>query len=320
MFYFHHHHRYYNDFNFFLNAIRIRQGVHCNKFELAEEKERNQFNTFNMTSFFCIEDPFVLDHNVAYNVRTRNVYRFFACLRKVADRMNERNCLDILLDKPLTFDMNPDLFPSCNLYRYELIMDEQNGQFELRQRQKPLMKFNDVDRMWQLMMKFFLHIIQQLFTNYFFMPTSNFHISKDNRMISCHPHWPTLNKIINSKHWPQLSQIVQSKTPGSIDMLRCFRNRFRKELNERGQDVNTITTNNIDNNNEEWFNLSYSYDPHDSNFFANFDVNAVRSSTFAILDVIIVTLQIFLHAIDRPDPMETFGQCYRTFLLKSDDD
>ncbi|XP_075586707.1 uncharacterized protein LOC124500632 isoform X2 [Dermatophagoides farinae] len=308
----------------FVEFFKPRQGVHINKYKLAAEKEINNFHTFNMSSFFCIEDPFVLDHNVAYNVRTRNVHRFFVCLKTVADRIDENNCLDILLEKQLSWDQNPDIFPPCNLYRYELILNEDDCQYELRQRKKSLKTFNDVDQMWQLIMKFFHHIIDQLLTNYFFMPTFTLNLSQHDHMISCHPHWPTLDKIIHSQHWQQLSQFVQSKTPGSIDLLRCFRKRFRKELNEfENQRANNNTINNSDDDNddnEEWFNISYSYRPGDSNNFANFNVQAVRSSTFAVLDVVIATLQTFFHAIDRSDPMETFGQCYHRFLLNADDD
>src|SRR5699024_10376615 len=121
--------RFYSQFNFYTQALRPRDGVACLKRKLFQEKLNNGLNMFNMASYFCIEDPLVLDHNVAFNYRAKQVDRFHSLFSNMAEQVdNPQHDLMSLLLNATRIDRNGQYFFAipCNLACYQLVPTDDN--------------------------------------------------------------------------------------------------------------------------------------------------------------------------------------------------
>lgn len=97
--------RFYATFDFFNFAISPRTGTPIKKINLRQEKIETQCENFNIISYICIEDPFVLEHNVGYTFRGRNIKRWNDLLRFVACKATPKNCIKLITD-PSNFSHN----------------------------------------------------------------------------------------------------------------------------------------------------------------------------------------------------------------------
>lgn len=120
--------RFYKKFDFYHYAIRPRYGKHQLKALMVKDKSAFQFNA---NSYICIEDPYVLDHNVGLNFRTRLIIKFLGFIDKLADTINQQNCVDLLLKPTKLPDRfyQPALFPPIRMFSHKLVQTA-NGAFD----------------------------------------------------------------------------------------------------------------------------------------------------------------------------------------------
>lgn len=90
---------------------------------LRSDKQANALDNFNMASYVCIEDPFVLEHNVGFIFRARNISRWNNFLRSMLYKLNPNNCIKVLVD-PGNFNLCKNqgnlIYLPFNLFGYEL--------------------------------------------------------------------------------------------------------------------------------------------------------------------------------------------------------
>lgn len=140
---------------------------------MRKEKLNSNYDNFNMASYICIEDPFVLEHNVGFIFRARNILRFGTLLRSMIYKLTPSNCLKVLVD-PKNVSLNrycsSCVFMPFNLFCYEMIINEhflaypfQSDSISL----KPVTHQVPLKQSTESMQKFFFIIIRHLLVSYF---------------------------------------------------------------------------------------------------------------------------------------------------------
>jgi len=168
--------RFYIKFDFYNYAISPRLGQSIKKIKLRQEKVAQQLASFNMSSYICIEDPFVLEHNVGFIFRSRNIFRWNNILRTALYKLSNNNCVRVLVDpgnfQPLRSGPSLIYLP-FNLFCHEISTP---GNLYTFPTLPSSIKLNEASQMCDLpnsintMKKFFYLVIRHLLVEYMAIP------------------------------------------------------------------------------------------------------------------------------------------------------
>jgi len=160
-------------------ALSPRLGTTVNKIFMRADKQSNQYDNFNIASYVCIEDPFVLEHNVGYIFRARNIYRWNSMLRSMLYKLNPNNCIKVLVD-PTNFNtckhLSNLIYLPFNLFGYEIDASEHFLAYPIQSKNISLKCVSHqtiVDKSIVSMKKLYFMVIRHLMLSYLNVPNSS---------------------------------------------------------------------------------------------------------------------------------------------------
>ena len=343
--------RFYIKFDFYNYAISPRCGHSVKKIKLRNEKISQNCDNFNMSSFICIEDPFVLEHNVGYMFRAKNIYHLTNLMRSMVYKLNNNNCIKVLVD-PANFttikrDLNWIYLP-FNLFFYEIkLMNSYSNEFYTQAKANSinLIQFKsnqiaDVRNSIATMFKFYNMTIQHLLIHYLGFPFdfSGHVLELSSKGLTCFVDFAYLNYIVSKLHLRtnyKYNTLFQNARKLNSDSTKRFilLKSFRKDLYLHSN-KGVFASGNI----EPWFKLEMVHNPpinhsniaqacqqalkHANNLplpYFLFQILPPQDSKIYLLanrfgELVQEVLQQFNFALDRSKPVATFNTQMEEFF------
>lgn len=256
------------------------------------------YTFFNTSSYFCIEDPFVLDHNVAYNFRTKNVYKFLKCIHIINKKITTQNCLDLMVNEPINVIIIPDLYPAISFFKTNLTFNSQSQSYQSIERMNA-----SNDHNWSWIINFFDDIIDCLLKDYFFIP---FNKIKHEQELVYQITSQSLELLENSSHFNSLEKFLHFRQSNEnlLIFLKTFRKNFKsdwdikKDLKALDTEIQIVFEDELMGNNFPYFSCF------------------INTNEYSILTIIITLLQKFFYYIDRSsEEFNNFYNDFKNFIL-----
>lgn len=313
--------RFYSQFNFYFNAIRPRYGTFVSKQLLHKEKQGHNYDGFNMISYFCIEDPFVLDHNVAYNFRTKSILQTIELFNIVARNITYTNCVDRLLGNKIRIRFEDILYPPLNYFIHQLQMDKNEKTFSLRPTNK-IFKVIDIPMIYQDMIYFLRNILTILLTDYLMLPNLVV-VNGSKEKLHCYTNSDALKILIDYNDLDLKRFENRNTMENSLKFLENIKNLIARDLKSqfdslKHKDQRKIKE--LDANDKKdaskfddgsWFIIELFYDRR--NQFGCYKIYLNLKWSNPLMNLILTVINFFLHLINRCEPTH-FNDAYRDFF------
>ena len=246
---------------------------------------------FNTASYICIEDPFVLDHNVGFNFRLNNIFRFKKILNVIAKKINTRNCMSVLFDNSKKcFPRNDILYPPCNLMCYNII-DEYTHPILSESAVEPKNILKNLRKLYAFVLSCFFKKILNV----------DFNLTVDSKEnLLCSIDFCQLDTLSTFSSFKYLQYFLRTKD-NKMKLLKDYKNSHKQE----------VLTNSTDNRQLfNWFQLQQTSE--DGIFYYSFVLSEyiptnTLKKTRIFSDIIMELLLMVSHSIDRNDPVTEFN-------------
>ena len=303
--------RFYSQFKCYFYAIRPRTGQCQSKFSLAIEKEANRLVHFNPSSYFCIEDPFVLDHNVGFNFRQKFVPKFYDMFLTMASLTRTNACMrKLTCNEQLLVKVHRSmLMLPINFFRFEWEWNDSSISV------RPLKtEAIDIDKLCSGFQFYFWLVLRRFFQRYLNIADHQWGLNYLENRTQIAVNYRYLEAITNSLAFDTLLKFLHSKANTSLPVLK----RFRQQLSREKRDVWQMLNLPSPDCREPWFEMDVCKTSYG---FAFFNVQPMMPPSVPfykkadlILEAIFILLQHILITVDRANPQESFEAQMQLYL------
>lgn len=285
-------------FDFYNMAIRPRYGVAVTKFALRQEKLDQDLKFFNSCSYICVEDPFVLDHNVGYNFRIRNIFRMNTLFNMVASSITTTNCISLLMKPRVQIHKPryPLLYPPFNLCQYSLKERHHPMGWTLVVSENPISMNQITDSIRQLQVAVVTHFIDQ----YLCIRKFNVSSTPNGNLV----YKVNIGHLFHLTKIPSFAHLANFVTRRERDLTSLLRYRSARLVETEFVDPGGI---------RDWF--EFRYKKSNSSFYYSLNLMQRRTKNFELItEAILELLLLFMHSIDRGNAVEEFTSLMSTFF------